>query len=59
MSNFYEMNDHANKKLLDRVHRKHMQAMIDVANSEYKKGLTKCTPNEFGPSSFLDCVPFF
>jgi hypothetical protein len=26
---------------------------------EHNKGLTKCTPNEFGPSSFLDCVPFF
>ena len=36
MSHFNEMNDTANKKLLDHVHRKHMQVMIDVASLEYK-----------------------
>ena len=36
MSHFNEMNDTANKKLLDHVHRKLMQVMIDVASLEYK-----------------------
>jgi hypothetical protein len=36
MSHFNEMNDTANKKLLDHVHRKHMRLMIDVASLEYK-----------------------
>ena len=36
MTNFYEMNDTSNKKLLDHVHRKHMHAMIDVVSLENK-----------------------
>ena len=36
MSHFNEMNDTANKKLLDHVHGKLMQVMIDVASLEYK-----------------------
>jgi hypothetical protein len=36
ITRFCKMNDNANKELLDHVHRKLMQAMIDVASLEHK-----------------------